>query len=63
MSLSRSALAVTLERHEIEELICVLQERMYRAADKEEYSEADGYRRRVAELREVLKTPMPAPNQ
>jgi len=63
MTLSRTALTVRLERSEIQMLIDAIQELKWEAANKEEYGDADSYKRRIDELREVLAQPMPAPDK
>jgi hypothetical protein len=58
MSLSRTAKSVKLERWEIETLIDALLEKKYAAANKEDYNDADCYKRRVEELRAILAEPL-----
>lgn len=58
---SRTALPVTLERYEIEALIEWHMEQRFRAADREEYADAQNHLNHEKELREILKTPLPEP--
>lgn len=62
MSFSRTAKSVKLERWEIEMLIDALLEKKYGAASKEEYHEADSYKRRAEELRLILAEPLETPD-
>lgn len=62
MSLSRTAKSVKLERWEIEILIDALLEKKYNAASKEEYCDAEQYKKRAEELRRILAEPLEPSN-